>query len=65
MDSLSLSAIPEPDANGDHCEENVAGTPPAKKKKRALFARCYDSTFMPCQVPGAEKVLAPDSDEEP
>ena len=65
MDSLSLSAIPEPEANGDHCEEQVvAGTPPAKKKKRALFARCYDSTFAPSQVPGAQKVLAPDSDEE-
>ena len=69
MDSLSLSAIPEPVNanmdNEDHCEEQVvAGTPPAKKKKRALFARCYDSTFAPSQVPGTEKVLAPDSDEE-
>ena len=63
MDSLSLSAIPEPGANGDG-DQDIAGTPPAKKKKRALFARCYDATFLPSQVPGAEKVLAPDSDEE-
>jgi len=66
MDSLSLSAIPEPEVNGDgdHGEQILAGTPPAKKKKRTLFARCYDATFCPSQVPGAEKVLAPDSDEE-
>ena len=64
MDSLSLSVIPEPEGNGDCGDHEVEGTPPAKKKKRALFARCYDATFAPSQVPGAQKVLAPDSDEE-
>jgi len=66
MDSLSLSAIPmaeeaeEMGANGD----TVVVTPPAKRKKRQLFKRCYDATFHPGQVPGAANILAPDSDEE-
>jgi len=41
-------------------EEN----PPAAKKARYIFKRCFDSTFNPNSVPGSDKILAPDSDEE-
>ena len=37
---------------------------PAAKKARYLFKRCFDSTFNPHAVPGSDKILAPDSDEE-
>ena len=60
MDSLSLSAIPQEmqeeqeeqdllaavGTNGD----TVTATPPAKRKKRELFKRCFEKTFAPCQV---------------
>ena len=39
------------------------GTPPAKRKN-FMFRRCFDATFNPRNVPGAGKVLAPDSDED-
>ena len=38
--------------------------PPAAKKARYIFKRCFDSTFNPNSVPGSDKILAPDSDEE-
>jgi cell cycle checkpoint control protein RAD9A len=44
--------------------ESVQGTPPPKKRRHKLFNRCFEATFNPSQMPGAEKVLAPDSDEE-
>jgi len=44
---------------GDYLE----GSPPSKRKN-FLFRRCFDATFNPKSVPGTEKVLAPDSDEE-
>jgi len=45
--------------------EMVQGTPPpAKKKRHMLFRRCFEATFNPSLMPGVDKVLAPDSDEE-
>ena len=44
-------------------EDLLASTPPAKRKN-FMFRRCFDATFNPKTVPGMEKVLAPDSDEE-
>eukprot|EP00092_Neocalanus_flemingeri_P099441 GFUD01126847.1.p1 GENE.GFUD01126847.1~~GFUD01126847.1.p1 ORF type:complete len:393 (-),score=161.67 GFUD01126847.1:126-1304(-) len=41
----------------------MEGTPPTKRKN-FMFRRCFDATFNPHTVPGTEKVLAPDSDEE-
>jgi len=51
----SLDLLPP----GDFLE----GSPPSKRKN-FLFRRCFDATFNPQSVPGTEKVLAPDSDEE-
>ena len=42
----------------------VPGTPPAKKPRLMYFKRCFDTTFNPSNIPGAQKVLAPDSDED-
>jgi len=53
--SLNLRPPDEPD-----CME---GTPPSKRKN-FMFRRCFDATFNPQSVPGTERVLAPDSDEE-
>ena len=70
MDSLSLSAIHEPGRGGDTEEQEVdepdtvTATPPAKRKKRQMFQRCFEATFNPAMVQGAERVLAPDSDED-
>jgi len=44
-------------------EDLLTATPPAKRKN-FMFRRCFDATFNPRAVPGMEKVLAPDSDEE-
>lgn len=41
----------------------VQGTPP-NKRKRFMFARCFEQTFDPRNVPGVDNVLAPDSDED-
>lgn len=37
---------------------------PQSKKARFLFKRCFDATFNMAAVPGNEKVLAPDSEDE-
>ena len=44
-------------------EDCMEGTPPSKRKN-FMFRRCFDATFNPQAVPGTERVLAPDSDEE-
>jgi hypothetical protein len=41
----------------------IDGTPPSKRAK-FFFQRCFDATFNPNRISGAEKVLAPDSDED-
>lgn len=41
----------------------IPGTPPAKKTN-FFFRRCFESTFDPNSVPGNDKVLAEDSDED-
>ena len=41
----------------------VYGTPPSKRAK-LYFQPCFDATFNPSRISGAERVLAPDSDEE-
>lgn len=38
--------------------------PPPSKKARYLFKRCFEATFNPSKIPGYDRVLAPDSDEE-
>lgn len=55
-----------PDLNGDEGEreeEDIPGTPPAKRAKKFIFQRCFESTFNPEDVPGHDRVLAEDSDE--
>lgn len=42
---------------------NAGETPPAKRA-RYFFQRCFEKTLDPSSIPGAQKVLAPDSDEE-
>jgi hypothetical protein len=44
-------------------QEMIDGTPPSKRAK-FFFQRCFDATFNPNRISGAEKVLAPDSDED-
>jgi len=51
-----LNMIPPP-------EDFIDRTPPSEKKN-VLFRRCFDATFNPQNIPGIERVLAPDSDEE-
>ena len=40
--------------------------PPPNKKRRvnAFFQRCFDATFNPNDATAAQRILAPDSDEE-
>jgi hypothetical protein len=38
--------------------------PPPSKKRRTFFRRCFDSTFNPNEVTAAQRILAPDSDDE-
>ena len=38
-------------------------TPPSKRAKY-VFKRCFEATFVPQNIAGAHKILAPDSDEE-
>jgi hypothetical protein len=65
MDSLSLSAIPQPGGAGDSGPEDLlAETPPAKRKRRQMFRRCFEQTFQPSQAPGSDRVLAMDSDPD-
>ena len=44
-------------------EDAIPGTPPAKRAK-FTFQRCFNQTMDPLRVPGHERVLAPDSDED-
>jgi len=37
---------------------------PSAKRAKHLFKRCFEATFDPASMPGSEKILAPDSDEE-
>jgi len=45
-------------------EDMVQGTPPSKKFKRFMLARCFEQTFDPRNIPGNDNILAPDSDED-
>ena len=52
------------DGSGDAQEaEEVPASPPSKKTK-FYFRRCFDATFNPINIPGYQRVLARDSDEE-
>ncbi|XP_071539191.1 cell cycle checkpoint control protein RAD9A isoform X2 [Panulirus ornatus] len=44
-------------------EDIVPGTPPFKKA-RFLFRRCFESTFDPETIPGHDRILAEDSDDD-
>jgi len=59
QDSLATMCPPPPPA-----PDTLQATPPPKKKRHKLFNRCFEKTFNPNQIPGADKVLAPDSDED-
>jgi len=37
---------------------------PSAKRAKHIFKRCFEATFDPSSIPGTEKVLAPDSDED-
>ncbi|KAF0304409.1 Cell cycle checkpoint control protein RAD9B [Amphibalanus amphitrite] len=52
---------PPPAAAGG--DDAIPGTPPAKRAK-FTFQRCFNLTMDPLRVPGHERVLAPDSDED-
>lgn len=43
--------------------KDLTGSPPAKKA-RYYFQRCFERTLDPRQLPGTDKILAPDSDDE-
>lgn len=59
MDQVDCTRLDAVGANGDG--EN----PPPSKKARYLFSKCFDATFNPrTGVAGADRILAPDSDEE-
>lgn len=64
--NMSMRDDSLPDLNGDEGEreeEDIPGTPPAKRAKKFIFQRCFESTFNPEDVPGHDRVLAEDSDE--
>jgi len=52
-DSLNITPLPD-----------FINSSPPSKKKNFLFKRCFDATFNPKSIPGTEKILAPDSDED-
>ena len=52
---------PSPPGNGGDFRHRL--TPPSKRAKY-LFKRCFDATFNPAAVTGAQRVLAPDSDDD-
>jgi hypothetical protein len=52
------------DLNNATQRELIEGTPPSAKRARFFFQRCFDATFNPSKISGAEKILAPDSDED-
>lgn len=47
----------------DDTEESVPGSP-RRQLVRRLFRRCYEDSFRPSILPGADIILAPNSDEE-
>ena len=47
----------------DATNDAIDSTPPSKRAK-FYFHRCFDATFNPNKISGAEKVLAPDSDDD-
>ncbi len=52
---------------GDSSAVMDSTLPPAAKKRRltdSLFRRCFDNTYNPNDETAAQRVLAPDSDEE-
>ncbi|XP_042210464.1 cell cycle checkpoint control protein RAD9A-like isoform X2 [Homarus americanus] len=44
-------------------EDVIPGTPPSKRAK-FFFRRCFESTFDPTTVPGHDRILASDSDDD-
>ncbi len=53
-----------PDSPMGMFEDTVQDESPPAKRARFYFGRCFEQTFNPASVPGFERVLAPDSDEE-
>ena len=56
-----------PNGNGDASALDVTSQqPPPSKKRRtnAFFQRCFDATFNPNDATAAQRILAPDSDED-
>lgn len=64
--NMSMHDDSLPNLNGDEAEEEdaIPSTPPAKRAKKFIFRRCFESTFNPEDVPGHDKVLAEDSDDD-
>ncbi|XP_043233793.1 cell cycle checkpoint control protein RAD9A-like isoform X4 [Amphibalanus amphitrite] len=54
---------PSPPSAAADGDDAIPGTPPAKRAK-FTFQRCFNLTMDPLRVPGHERVLAPDSDED-
>ena len=52
------------EAVGGNGDGYLPNTPPPKRPRLSMFKRCFDKTFDPGCIPGAQKVLAPDSDDE-
>ena len=69
MPAPAASPVPFPGdlaaANGDASTLDVTSQPPSKKRRlNAFFQRCFDATFNPNDATAAQRVLAPDSDED-
>ena len=44
-------------------DDAIEGTPPNKRAK-FMFQRCFNATFNPSKISGAERICAPDSDDD-
>ncbi|XP_064093108.1 cell cycle checkpoint control protein RAD9A-like isoform X3 [Macrobrachium nipponense] len=56
-ESLSLNALHED-------SKTLPSTPSPPAKKAKFFSRCFDSTFDPKCIPGIDRILAEDSDDD-
>lgn len=51
------------EGNTEDTEDSIPASP-RQQRLRRLFHRCFEATFQPSRLPGADIILAPNSDEE-